>query len=129
MKSLKKFILNFDLITGVLGLLLIYFAENIVTTFYPTSTVPAHVMSLLMYYTIYSIAVFWGFKAISYLTLRIFWNDAYLFFENQFTEHYNTLTGKWKLFASLLLYFSLFFILENQFTEHYNTLTSKWKHQ
>ena len=109
MKSLQKYILNFDGLTLVLGGILIYFIEDIVTFFFPTDSLPIETISILYYLLAFSIAAFWILKSIAYLSIKIAWNFAYQYLEYELDEDIKSLTSWQK--AKLFLGFYCFLLL------------------
>ena len=111
MDGFKKWVLNYDLITLLLGGLLMYFSESIVTILFPLDPIPSDTISLLYYYLFFSIAAFWIFKGIVYATIKIYWNKLYEYFENGFDLDFDELTVWQKVLISLSFYWLLFLSL------------------
>ena len=109
--KLKKWIVNWDFLTLVLGGFLVYFAEDIVTVFYPLDPIPAATISLLYYFVFFTIATFWIFKGVAYWTIKISWNSLYEYFEEKLDTDIDHLTSWQRAVISLSFYLGLAFLL------------------
>ena len=109
--KLKKWIVNWDLLTLVLGGCLVYFAEDIVTVFYPLDPMPSSTISILYYGVFFTIATFWIFKGVAYYTIKISWNSMYQYLETKLDHDFQKITPCQRIVISLLFYLALPFIL------------------
>lgn len=115
MKELKKWIFNFDFLTLILGGVLVYFAEDIVTLFYPLDPIPSATISILYYFLFFSIAAFWVLKGIAYWTIKLAWHNMYEYLEGQLDNDFKQLSPWQRTFTSLFFYLSLAFLLATIF--------------
>lgn len=111
MKSLKKWILNADAATLVLGALLMYFAEDIVLFFMPLEPLPSGIISILLYLTLFTVACFWAFKGLVYLTIKLYWNIFYDYLEFQFKKDFANLKPLPRVCIAASFYCFLFLVL------------------
>lgn len=107
MKGFRKWFANFDSALVVLGAILIYFSESIVTFFYPLDPVPSGVISILMYLTMYSVAAFFLLNGLVYYTIKLYWVNFYDYFEGDFKEDFAALTKLQKVCISVFFYLGL----------------------
>lgn len=111
MKGLKKWVLNYDFATLILGGLLVYFAEDIVTFFYPLDPIPAATISLLYYLLFFAIATFWIVKGIAYWTIKLAWHDMYVYLEEKLDDDLKLIKPWQRVLISLSFYLGLAFLL------------------
>jgi uncharacterized membrane protein len=111
MGALKKWVLTADLITAIIGSVLIFFLEDIVLFIWPSEPMPESVIALLYYVLGFSIAAFWLFNGIAYATIKIFWNFVYDYLESNIKDEFKLLTFWQRIVLSIGLYLGLFALL------------------
>ena len=111
MNKIQKWIVNWDSLTLVLGGLLVYFAESIVTILYPLDPPPVDTISILYYLVCFAIATFWILKSVAYITIKISWSAMYEYLENELDNDIKQLTPWQRVLTSLFFYLSLAFLL------------------
>lgn len=116
MKQLKKWVINYDFATLVLGSILVYFSEDIVTLLYPLDPMPVETISILYYFMFFSVSAFWIFKGLTYWTIKLAWNNLYEYLEEELDNDFKQLTPWQRVSISLLFYLSLAFLLAITFS-------------